>query len=292
MFGVAQVAAAGKLVALLAVFAPTLAVALAGDGGVTAVGPADAPRGQHHVDRPQHILHPFAVMLNAAGVHEEAGAGCAPHFGRLPDASFGDASHLRRVGRCPLLHMFGHRCKTNSMVVDEVVIQPIIGDHQVQDAIEEGDVSPRLDGQEEVAGAGDGGDAWVNDDDFGPMFPRLPDVIGGDGGALGHVSPANPDNFRAHNVRPGVGGAVNAERFFVTGGSADHAETAVIINIAGAQGHMGELAHQVRFFGGQAGAAEQGEGITAVLALNPLNLTGHAADGLLVTHRLKAAWGR
>ena len=50
---VLDVAAAGKLVALLAVLAAALAVALAGDRRVAAARPADPARGQHDVDRAQ-----------------------------------------------------------------------------------------------------------------------------------------------------------------------------------------------------------------------------------------------
>ena len=94
MFGIAQVACAGQLVALLAVFAAALPVALTGDGGVTAVFAADASRSQHDIDRAHDVLHAVAVVFDAARVHEETGAGCAPPFGRLPDAFFGDAGHF------------------------------------------------------------------------------------------------------------------------------------------------------------------------------------------------------
>ena len=53
MLGVLDVAAAGELVALLAVLAAALAVALAGDRRVAAARPADPPRRQHDVDRRQ-----------------------------------------------------------------------------------------------------------------------------------------------------------------------------------------------------------------------------------------------
>ena len=51
VLGVVDVARAGELVALLAVLAPALAVALAGDRGVAAALAADPARSQHDVDR-------------------------------------------------------------------------------------------------------------------------------------------------------------------------------------------------------------------------------------------------
>src|SRR5690606_5350263 len=58
-----QLAAAGELVALLAVFAPALTVALAGDRGVAAELAADASRGEHDVDRAEYVLDPMARMF-------------------------------------------------------------------------------------------------------------------------------------------------------------------------------------------------------------------------------------
>ena len=67
VLGLADVAAAGKLVALLAVLAPALAVALAGDGRVAAVGPADPARGQDHVDGAQAVLDAVACGARCRG---------------------------------------------------------------------------------------------------------------------------------------------------------------------------------------------------------------------------------
>ena len=119
--------------------------------------------------------------------------------------------------------MFGQRFKADGVVVDEVVVEPVVGDHQVQHAVEEGDIAAWFDGQEQVAGAGDRGDARIDDDDLGAVFPGLPHVVGGDGRAFGDVGAANPDHFCAQNIVPGIGGTIYAERFFVASGGANHA---------------------------------------------------------------------
>ncbi len=75
---VLDVAAAGQLIALLAVFASALAVALAGDGGVAAALAADAAGRQHHVDGAETVLDAVRVMLDAAGVQEEAASAPCP----------------------------------------------------------------------------------------------------------------------------------------------------------------------------------------------------------------------
>src|SRR5262249_45646023 len=91
VLGVLDVAHAGALIALLAVFAATLAVGLPGDGAVAAALAANASRGQHDVDGPQYVLHAVAGVLDAAGVHQEAGPGGAPHLGSLANGPFADA---------------------------------------------------------------------------------------------------------------------------------------------------------------------------------------------------------
>ena len=71
MLGIGEIAAAGKLVALLAVLAPALAVGLAGDGGVAALGKADPPGGQHNIDRAHHVLHVDGVVFEATSVQQK-----------------------------------------------------------------------------------------------------------------------------------------------------------------------------------------------------------------------------
>ena len=53
------------------------------------------------------------------------------------------------------LTVLGHLLEADRVVADEVVIEPVVLDHQVQDAGEQGGVAARLDRQEQVAGAGE-----------------------------------------------------------------------------------------------------------------------------------------
>ena len=75
---VLDVARARQLVALLALLPPALAVALAGDHRVAAAFPADAAGGDHQVDGRHAVLDALGVMLDAAGVEQEAGLRRAP----------------------------------------------------------------------------------------------------------------------------------------------------------------------------------------------------------------------
>src|SRR5262249_57772212 len=87
MLRISDIARAGQLIAFLAVLASALSVALARDGRIAAAQPPNASRCQHDVDRPQHVLHPMTVVLDAAGVHQEDRLGLAPPLGPLPDAA-------------------------------------------------------------------------------------------------------------------------------------------------------------------------------------------------------------
>ncbi len=268
MLRVGDVAAAGELIALLAVLASALAVALAGDGGVAAAGPPDAAGGEDHVDRTEDVLYAVAVVLDAARVQQKAAPRRAPPLRRLPDRALGDARHFRRAPRRPVADVLGDLVETDGVFRDEIVIEPVVLDHQVEDAVEQGDVAARLDGQEQIAGAGDRRDARIDDDDTGAVLAGLPDVVRRDGGALGDVGAADPHDLGGQDVGPRIGGAVDAEGELVGRRGADHAQPAVVVDVRRLQAHAGELAHQVRFLVGQARPAEHGEGVGAVRRLN------------------------
>ena len=107
--------------------------------------------------------------------------------------------------------------KPTVWLLDEVVVEPVVLDHQVQDAGEQGGVAARLDRQDQVAGAGERRDARIDVDDPGPVLAGLPDVARRDRGALGDVGAADPDDLGERDVAHRVGGPVDAERLLVAG---------------------------------------------------------------------------
>ena len=109
---------------------------MAGQRAVGAIRFADSAGGEHDVDRAEHVLYAVAVMLHAAGMQQVAGRRFAPPLSRLTDRSFGDARDLCRPRRRPRADMFGDLLKTDGMLFDELVIEPVMLDHQVQDAVE------------------------------------------------------------------------------------------------------------------------------------------------------------
>src|SRR5690606_32570736 len=141
------VARAWELVALLPMLSAALAVGLAGDGGVTASFSADPPRGEHHVDRAEDVLHAVAVMFNSASVKQKAGFRRPPPIGGLVQRLFADAGSFRGASRRPLANVLGDLLEPGRPPFNEVVVDPIVLDHQVQYAVEQRHVPARLDRQ-------------------------------------------------------------------------------------------------------------------------------------------------
>ena len=99
MIGIADVAPAGQLIAFLAVLATALAVGLSDDRAVAAVGPADAARCQHQIDRAERVLDAVGVMLDAARVEQEARSRRAPPSPRPARWTAPARRSRRRSGR-------------------------------------------------------------------------------------------------------------------------------------------------------------------------------------------------
>ena len=79
----------------------------------------------------------------------------------------------RGAGGRPFRDAARHVLEARRAGLDEGVIEPVVLDHEVEDAGEEGRVAPGLDGQEEVAGTGQGREARV-DHDHASAVARAP----------------------------------------------------------------------------------------------------------------------
>jgi hypothetical protein len=211
-------------------FAATLTVGLSGDSCIATVFAADAPAGKNDVDRPKDILNPVRTVLDPAGMHQETALRSAPPLRGLANLWLGNACHLRGFRGRPLFDVFSDLIKAYRMLVDEVAVYPMILDHQMQNPCEERGITPRLNGQKQIAGAGDRRDPWIDHDDLCPHFPRLPDIIGGNGRALGNVRAADPHYVSAHDVTPRIGGTIDAKRLLVARPRTHHAQSAVVID--------------------------------------------------------------
>ena len=213
---------------------------------------------------PSAVLHAVRVVLDAAGVKEEAGLRRAPPLGGLHQCALRHAGHLRGPRQRPLAAVLGDLLEADRVRVDERVVEPVALDHDLQHAGKERRVASRLHRQIQVAGAGGGRDARILDDDLRALLARLPDVVGRDRRALGDVRAGDPDHVGADHVGPRVGRAVDAERLLVRGAGADHAQPAVVVDERRLQADARELAEQVGLLGRQARAAEDADRAGAV----------------------------
>ena len=137
----------------------------------------------------------------------------------------------------------------------------------------------------------------IEHDELAAVLARLPQVVGGDGRALGDVGARDQDDLGLRDVAPGIGAAVNAKDLLRRRAGRDHAEPPVVVDVGGAQRHSRELAHQVGLLVGERRAGQHREGVAAVSLLNALHLADHAverrvpADGLEALALRRAASG-
>src|SRR5262249_40397785 len=162
------------LIAFLSVFPSSLAIGLSDDGAVAALGLADSPGCQNEIDATERVLHTVGVMLDAARVKQETALRRSPELRRAPDRLFGNPGGFRRQCRSPLPAVVCNLVKPHSPFFDELVVDPVVLDHELQDPCEQGSVTSGFDGEEKIAGASCGSDAWVLNDYLCPLFAGLP----------------------------------------------------------------------------------------------------------------------
>src|SRR5262245_13432984 len=151
MFGVADVASAGKLIALLSVFAAPLAVGLTDDRAVAALRPTNPAAGEHEVDGAQRVLNAIRVVLDAPRMEQEAALRRAPPLSGLPDQSLGDAAHVRGSRGRPLRAVTRHDIESHGAGIDEPTIDPAVLDHQIEHPRKDRRIPSRLHRQVQVA---------------------------------------------------------------------------------------------------------------------------------------------
>ena len=288
MCRIGDVAPAGKLLRLLTVLPPPLPVALTDDSSVRAARFSDAAGREDDVDGGEAILDAVRMVLDAARVHEEARFRGAPKFRRRANALLRDTRDFRRAARRPLLDVL---VEADGVLLDELVIEPVVLDHEVKDAVEQRHVAAGLHRKEEIRGARDRRDARIDHDDLPAVLARLPDVVRGDRRALRGVRSGDQHDLGVQDVVPRIGAAVDAERLLVRRAGADHAQPAVVIDVFRLQAYAGELAHQVCLLRRQTGAGEHAHGVRAVRRLDAVDLRGHARNGGVVRQRREPARG-
>ena len=158
------------------------------------------------------------------------------------------------------------------------MVQPIVLDHQVQNAVEERDIAPWLNGQKQITGAGNRRNARIDDDDLRAVFSRLPDVVRSDRRALSDVGSTDPDHLALSMSIHGFAARSMPKAFLLAAARAHHAEPPVVVDVRRLQTDAGEFAHQVGFLSRQARAGQNAERVVAVCGLDALNLAKPQRD--------------
>jgi hypothetical protein len=276
----------------VALLAAALPVALAGDGGDPTAGLAEPAGGQTQVDAGEHVLHALGVVLDAPCVQEHPGAGCAPDLGGLLDARLRHAGDLLAPGQRVVGHGGGGLLEAVGVVADEVVIEPVALDQHVEDGAHQRRVGARLQAEEHIGGASDGGDPGIGHDQLGAAVTCSPDVAGGDRRALGNVGASHEDHIGERDVAPRVRSPVDPQGLHVALPRRHHAEPAVVIEVGGADAEAGELAHEVGLLVAERHAGEHGEAVGPVLGLDAPDLSRHAVERLVPGGDAEPARGR
>ena len=141
--GVRDVAVAGELVALVAMFPTALAVALPGDRRHAAPRLAVLAGGQAEVDRGQHVLRAFALLLDPHACKSipvpdvpHHSAACSIRAAGTPVTSAAHCGVIEAASGGGLLEAIG-------VGGDEVVVEPVVLDQLVQHGAEQGGVRAR-----------------------------------------------------------------------------------------------------------------------------------------------------
>jgi len=109
------------------------------------------------------------------------------------------------------------------VIGDELVVQPVVLDQLMEDRPVKRGIPPRPDRQMQVGGARDRRQAWIDDDEFGPVVARLPDPMGERGKGLAHIGAAEHNDLSVGEIGVIVRGSVQPKCLLVPRTGADHA---------------------------------------------------------------------
>ena len=89
------------------------------------------------------------------------------------------------------------------------------------------------------------------DDPDAAVVALLPEIFVQDGKRLGAVCSGKYQYLGERDVIPRIGRAIDAKRFIVARGGADHTETAVVVDEPCAQARSSKFSGKIGFFGCQ-----------------------------------------
>jgi hypothetical protein len=202
--------------------------------------------------------------------------------------------HARALRHAPWIVGGGgrrDRLKASRVFIDEVAVLEPIPQHDVQEAHQQYEIRARPHRQVEIRVARDGRHPRIDDDELAAAIATSPDVARRDRRAFPDVRADDEEDVGLGNLAPRNRTAVDAEGGLVRRASRDHTEPAVVVDVAGAQGHACELPHQVGLFGRERGPAIHGDRVLAVPFLDLTKPPGRESQGLVPSRRAKSRVG-
>ena len=269
--GIVDPAVAGQLVAFLPVLATALSVALAGEGAVAGVSGADEAEHEAEVDRGGGRVGAVGVLFHAApgenvgaaaGRRSPCGAGgeAASQLPQLPDRNAGLFLHPSWP---PLTDATTHSVEPGSAFGEVVEIDEILGDDDVGEAEQKHEVAARgglhVQSHATIGEPRGGGVPGVDDHEAagGSGSLQVPDERRH---GLRHVGSENQNGVgRVELLDRERQPPVEAEGPVAGRRGARHAESAVVVDAAGAKRHPGEFSELVGLLVGEAASAEDAD---------------------------------
>src|SRR5215216_889939 len=131
MLGIRDGTFTGKLVRLLSMLAPTLTIALSGDGAVAPAWGADISGRQHEVDVGEDVVNAVRVMFDAACVHDHRGFSTAIKSSSFDYPFSRNSADLRSDGRRIPHRQLARRLPVVGAGIDELLIDEVLFDQYV-----------------------------------------------------------------------------------------------------------------------------------------------------------------
>ncbi len=226
--------------------APAHGVGLTGEGERPGAGTADRPRRQMQID--QGVGVPGAVC----GLVEPHGPAAHPPPARLADQPGGgpqlvlrDPGDLRDRGRgvvgeepgqgLPALGVRGHELRVGVPALVQ----------QMQQTVQQRQVGPRPDLQEQIGLRRGRGPSRIDDDQLGARLDPLHHPQEEDRMAVGHVRPDDEKGIRLIEVLVRPGRPVRPQRQLVAGARARHAQPRVRLDQVRPHEPLGQLVRQI-----------------------------------------------
>src|SRR5581483_585960 len=126
---------AGKLIGLLPVFAPTLAIALPCKASISATRPTYFSQCEHEIDKSEDGIGLLRLLFRSSSGKQHAARGFREHAHSLANISFRDSSYSFDVRRRIIEHRVAQIFKPARSCSDVIAVDEILTEGYPQHAV-------------------------------------------------------------------------------------------------------------------------------------------------------------